>query len=180
LGDLAELFPELAPALRAVQSRLIELVTTTCPATVLKQQDLRTTLGLAAFRLLVHPDTPSMVRYDLHSRWSKEHRSRTEAMLETARWLAGVSNSRDFWPERLNAPTLRTEVPEDLRLLFDAFQELLTSRFTLSGKPSFPASIAWLQRHIHGGYNATCALLAWLENARIIRRHHAWSQIPFV
>lgn len=178
LGELAELFPELAAALAAVQSRLIELATITCQAIVPKQRDLHTTLGLAAFRQLVHPDTPSMVRHGLYSRWSQQHRNRTEAMLGTARWLAGVSNLRDFWPERLSAPTLRTEVPQHLQLLFDVLQELLMCRFTSTGKPSFPASIAWLQRQLHGGYSATRALLAWLEDAGIIQRHYGWSQIP--
>jgi hypothetical protein len=176
LGELAELFPELAPSLWGVQSRLIDLTTIACPSVIPKRLDSRTPLGLSAFRQLMHPDTPAMVRHELQLQWRQEHRNRTEVMLRTAQWLAGVGDSRYFRPDRLTSPTLDTDIPPHLKLLFNAFRALLMNRFAVTGYRSFPASIAWLQRHLHGGYSATCALLAWLEDTGIIRRHYTWAQ----
>ena len=194
ISELAALFPDLAPALDAINHRIVDLLplarTSYCHPAMHGSWSLKVVLPTIApdldytrllvgnggdaqdaYREILHPDTPVPRKQALAEGLRDYCTLDTLGLVRLAWFLEGL-HVWVFLPDSKaqGTATTRPEVQQHMNPLIPRAVEILRERCQESRTTTIVQPISFLQRHLKLGYRLTLALADELEKLAIITR----------
>ncbi|MEC5213103.1 hypothetical protein RCH06_001648 [Polaromonas sp. CG_9.5] len=192
INELAALFPDLAPALDAINPRIVDLLpltrTSYCHPALRGSWSLKAVLptiapdldynGLLvgnggdaqdAYREILHPETPVARKQALAEGLRDYCTLDTLGLVRLAWFLEG----RQVWlflPDSTATAATSPEIEQHPNPLIPRSVEILRVRCQESRTAAIVQPISFLQRHLKLGYSATLALADELERLRVMTR----------